>query len=1383
MPSQPALHKPKSKLRLRLGLTPKQKPLPPSLPLIASLNISSSSNLASPVEYYYPNTVSSLDASTNTVSSRGDSQGAFDLSYRTESPASVAPTHYAFISPSPQRNQDLKRHLSPPPQPQSEEDTLHPAISQTLAQHDDIFSLTDQQLSNRFTFIKEIGYGNWGSVWLCRPKHLRSSQLSVEDVAAGKLGRASVSLGGGGAGGKVAVKLVHREKSPTTAARVRALWGEMKIIRQLKHEPHPSIIQFEAFVITPSYALVIMPLLAKLIPVVLPPARATPYFRQLASAVGYLHERGITHNDIKPANVLLSHNDIPVLVDFGFAQKWEVGVRGSFLSSISWGTPEYLDPQRAQGMPHDERASDVWSLGITMFEILIGRTPFEEDDQVEFATPEELIIYHERTRRGEWIGDWTMPDDLQYLLRSMICPDPAYRISAMQAYHHPALQLPAQSEVITPHFVRQAASFDIEEPVPVVVRQHVEKNGEKKKRKPRKKEEQPRASTPTALGESIKQHTSVGKPKAHKREAGVKGAEHIEELPSPTKTKLVIKKSRDDLHEVENKNEEEDPTPTKVIKPAQPLRIKELAGESMMQPMLRTPLMDLSIAAEKRKTIQPRTSQSALSSLANSRPSSSTSRPPSSTKDQRISTISTTSTQPQTKEEAVLKAMKSLEGMKKHRERDFVSSIKRPAPPAPEVDLDRPKSLDSEQEGRKKDLQRRSLGIGKLTEVDEEPEPSRRDTVPADAMVDLRHSDVLVSTIQATPMSPPQGMPSILGRDASTDQPLVHVEITVNTASPMTGAHKVAFPVSEVDPAIALQREQIMQTDHGALTRFRATSGDLIPSRANSISTRRRKVSAPATQTPEAGPREDATAIDSRLDRIAQWVKNVERKTRSLPACASTDSTPVIVEQARQALAEGREPPVPLLPLPADVSAKISAGTPPTPPPQHRFGVSPERAIPPHLRTSSVQVEPATPPKWMTYAEAEERIREANQWIQDHSPVKQQQQHEQHRHQNRKERPTVSHMMKLFSGDDKPSSRSNTPEPSHTVQLKNPQLRGTPSTPALRSSTTRRVPARKSESNLRNFNTLPTISSPALMKVGVYESLLETRPGVVRQGEGWSSLGVPLPRSMGKQSSMASLREKARAFLGDRERHIVDLKAEAEEKRRSGLLRPATPSTNSMLNMGKNGAEQRKMKGFMKTLKGVVGFGRKTEDRSKGRARRILSVLIVETASQSTQAVAIVSPFTTPFSRTASLDMPVIPVFIPLNEQAGSTSHTNTGHAWLPHLRSPAERMPTPHAVKPAPSESEYRRILVHVLNATLLRPAKKVYPYGQPANLKDRKPVHPVQAKMNDQSRSPAMPNMEKILLLKRKDEHLQYHQKMRNATGASPYYGKAESDRTTRK
>ena len=83
-----------------------------------------------------------------------------------------------------------------------------------------------------------------------------------------------------------------------------------------------------------------MPHMSHLIPVELPPARAVLYFRQLASAVGYLHERGITHNDIKPANVLISYNDVPVLVDFGFANKSQGQGRGDFLSTLAWGTPE-----------------------------------------------------------------------------------------------------------------------------------------------------------------------------------------------------------------------------------------------------------------------------------------------------------------------------------------------------------------------------------------------------------------------------------------------------------------------------------------------------------------------------------------------------------------------------------------------------------------------------------------------------------------------------------------------------------------------------------------------------------------------------------------------------------------------------------------------------------------------------------------------------------------------------------------------------------------------------------------------------------------------------------------------------------------------------------
>lgn len=184
----------------------------------------------------------------------------------------------------------------------------------------------------------------------------------------------------------------------------------MKIIRGLRHEPHPSIINFEAFVICPTFAAVVMPLHKHPMPIPLPLHQGLRYFRQLSSAVTYLHDRGITHNDIKPANVVISYSDVAVLVDFGFAQLHKSDDTKRFLSTASWGTPEYLDPLRVMGQPHDERKSDVWSLGVTMYETLVGRTPFEMSPEEVFETQEELDEYLHRSRSGKWYGEYNIGD-------------------------------------------------------------------------------------------------------------------------------------------------------------------------------------------------------------------------------------------------------------------------------------------------------------------------------------------------------------------------------------------------------------------------------------------------------------------------------------------------------------------------------------------------------------------------------------------------------------------------------------------------------------------------------------------------------------------------------------------------------------------------------------------------------------------------------------------------------------------------------------------------------------------------------------------------------------------------------------------------------------
>ncbi|KAG2038121.1 kinase-like domain-containing protein [Suillus americanus] len=277
----------------------------------------------------------------------------------------------------------------------------------------DVFSLSDHLLAERLQFVKEIGFGNWGSVWLCRPKSSSSSNKH-KDV-------------------EVAVKLVHRSKTSTTAARVRSLWNEMKIVRSFKADPHPSIIPFHSFIITPSYALITMAYLPTLVPVEVSEPRAKEWFRSLLSGVHFLHERGVVHNDIKPANILLSHKNIPVLVDFGFAEKYDLSSPKAFHSNLAYGTPEYLSPERARGLPHDTRKSDMWSLGVTFFEILVGRTPFEYEEGEQFSSKADLEKYWGRTMRGKWVGSYTIPRPAEKLLKRMIVPNADLRCTAKQA--------------------------------------------------------------------------------------------------------------------------------------------------------------------------------------------------------------------------------------------------------------------------------------------------------------------------------------------------------------------------------------------------------------------------------------------------------------------------------------------------------------------------------------------------------------------------------------------------------------------------------------------------------------------------------------------------------------------------------------------------------------------------------------------------------------------------------------------------------------------------------------------------------------------------------------------------------------------------------------
>jgi len=117
----------------------------------------------------------------------------------------------------------------------------------------------------------------------------------------------------------------------------------------------------------------------------LPAARVLAIGTQIAEALGYAHEQGVFHRDVKPSNILLRPNDRPILTDFGIARAVE-GLRLTMTRSMV-GTPRYMSPEQAQAQPVDSR-SDIYSLGVVLYEMLSGRPPFDAP-----STPSLLYMH------------------------------------------------------------------------------------------------------------------------------------------------------------------------------------------------------------------------------------------------------------------------------------------------------------------------------------------------------------------------------------------------------------------------------------------------------------------------------------------------------------------------------------------------------------------------------------------------------------------------------------------------------------------------------------------------------------------------------------------------------------------------------------------------------------------------------------------------------------------------------------------------------------------------------------------------------------------------------------------------------------------------------
>lgn len=227
-------------------------------------------------------------------------------------------------------------------------------------------------------------------------------------------------------GEKVAIKIMNKKELGSDLPRVQ------REIDAMKNLTHQHVCQLYHVIQTEEYIFMVMEYApgGELFDYIVAKDKlredeARGFFRQIVSAVAYIHDRGYAHRDLKPENLLLDDDQNIKLIDFGLVAKPRGGMTDHL--DTCCGSPAYAAPELISGFPYHGNEVDLWSMGVLLYALLCGFLPFDDDNTFKLY---KLI------QKGEYeVPEWLSPGSAK-ILSQLLQVNPKRRVTIKGLLNH-----------------------------------------------------------------------------------------------------------------------------------------------------------------------------------------------------------------------------------------------------------------------------------------------------------------------------------------------------------------------------------------------------------------------------------------------------------------------------------------------------------------------------------------------------------------------------------------------------------------------------------------------------------------------------------------------------------------------------------------------------------------------------------------------------------------------------------------------------------------------------------------------------------------------------------------------------------------------------------